>query len=721
MKPGVPPNDHFKMLMGICRSHKMAYKIERVKPRYFLTHMRNRGGLMLSPYNCHKNAVTILRAGADLSALKNAVCSEIPPQGPERQQQLQANLSLIKRSAGLIADMNNEERYLSLGCGHTVAFCKTAGVGGRTCETFLQNDDGTINVEKIKKSEDFNTMVFVGWDWEAVAWEVDVSFPEFSKIAQRALNTQNNSCTQVSELEAQITAADLMDDATVTCIDGWEQVAINAITDLALPCSSYISVLLNFVKQFGGGKGAPMVKFMDAFATQFGANAILGDTFWVAVTYTNFIDKTQKFGYCRVAMVLVNLQSLKIEDGIAKLITKTDVVKVASKNQLPLAQSCEKVLKEAMILHDAVVAGHGVRSTELIQPLGQIFTRVGLHLTKKEMMGTEKKEYTLDEIKSLFLAKVSAKAGANVSYTAWGSLSPATTNETPKPSTTVDDQPIQLLETIDEHSDPTFLARNRGYQVGTYVFEKGSQGVDAQIRVYKIICIAQDGVTIRQAFSYSGELHEGKVALFDLFTKWNVTTSSVPTVMQGHQQRPASFHVDEARCELWTVLQKAEVRSAFLDHLVFWRKPDQLRTSAKAIPAEKLTLYPVVPLSNISTKKPVDGYTLGSHDVGDDVMEFFLFAPPKPPRNEFEVDKSSVVTAFFWVGITHERKAANCEIRYKACKNDISIPIMVNHVQIPAFTQLLRYAPAPVNTDATKGTFTKAALLPASSQKRKRS
>ena len=97
---------------------------------FFLTHVKNRGGLLLSPHNVHKNAAGIKAAGADLDQLGNAWCTELPDAGPSRSWAFETNASLIKRADGLLALVNSCERFCSLGCGHTVAFCKHAEVRG---------------------------------------------------------------------------------------------------------------------------------------------------------------------------------------------------------------------------------------------------------------------------------------------------------------------------------------------------------------------------------------------------------------------------------------------------------------------------------------------------------------------------------------------------------------------------------------------------------------
>jgi len=83
---GLPPNKNFAELVDMLHQHKMCYKASPLNPKVFLTHSKNRGGLLLSPHNAHKNAASIAAAGADIDALTNAWCIELPMDGPKRNE-----------------------------------------------------------------------------------------------------------------------------------------------------------------------------------------------------------------------------------------------------------------------------------------------------------------------------------------------------------------------------------------------------------------------------------------------------------------------------------------------------------------------------------------------------------------------------------------------------------------------------------------------------------
>ena len=74
----------------------------KAQPRLFLTHVKNRGGLLLSLHNVHKDAAGIKAAGADLAQLGNAWATELADSGPSRKLTIENNTSLIQRSERIL-------------------------------------------------------------------------------------------------------------------------------------------------------------------------------------------------------------------------------------------------------------------------------------------------------------------------------------------------------------------------------------------------------------------------------------------------------------------------------------------------------------------------------------------------------------------------------------------------------------------------------------------
>ena len=133
--PSIGMNTIFQDAITVLWKHKICYKLESVDPCLFFVHPKNRGTLGLSWHNAHRNGLRIRNVGADKTELKNAYAFEMALAGTiERQKQIDFNQRLIRLSQGLLADASGLERYITLGCGHTAAFCKAAKGNCRTVE-----------------------------------------------------------------------------------------------------------------------------------------------------------------------------------------------------------------------------------------------------------------------------------------------------------------------------------------------------------------------------------------------------------------------------------------------------------------------------------------------------------------------------------------------------------------------------------------------------------
>jgi hypothetical protein len=673
-------NEVLQAALKCLKKWKHCYTINQVLPKFFLTHSSNRGGLLLSPYNAHRNAARIDRGGADIKQLTNAIAMELAPHGRKRDSEIKANLDLIKRSNGLLAEVNGEERYLTLGCGHTVAFCKAADAGAKTSEKSIADAKGFIDQSKLKRNPQFKEMIEEGWFWTIIEHGIDEVFPAFAKIAQKALNVSNHVATTVSELETAINLAEMAEDPSITGVKDWQQIAVDHVRSLNVPAAEYAKTILDFVQLFGGGPGAPLIKLMDSFAKQFQCNTALGETFWVAVTTQQFPSAIDKLGLLRVAFCMANLTSPKIEDGIGKCIMKSDISKLASKKMFPVAKAADEVLGEGI---ECVKQASSVEAA--LGPLGKLFIRVALAITEKGDKGLEGKQYTIAEAKQLFLDGLSAVVGGTVTYSKWTDCkSPASA---PAPASAA--SAASHVASLSDLNDPVWLAKQAGFDVGKVVVEKGASGPRTPTALWGIFSIGET-VKLQQLCSYTDTLHKVDVDLAEFLTKWAVSNSVVPVQMPKGQQRPEILSTDGSRCLIYKAIQDLDAKQgSAANSLCFWRRPDEVRTASRPIPAGGLQLAPVAPLHNITTKGAA---TAAEVSHGDGEM-FYVHPPAKPPLKPdqaIEWPDDSTIAAYWWVETTSDRKLCNMEYSYIE-KQGFKIPVLTNSVELPPFTCLKRF------------------------------
>ena len=108
---------------------------------------------MLNARTVHKKGAVIYSIGADVQQLSTAVCAELAPSGPNKGCQPGGKKGRISRIDGRRAPITGEELFLSLGCGHTVAFCKVASLGGLTPTKIIQDTKGCLDYPQAPQSE----------------------------------------------------------------------------------------------------------------------------------------------------------------------------------------------------------------------------------------------------------------------------------------------------------------------------------------------------------------------------------------------------------------------------------------------------------------------------------------------------------------------------------------------------------------------------------------
>ena len=671
-------NEILQQALACLKKWKHCYKISQVSPKFFLTHMYNRGGLLLSPYNAHRNAARINRCGADIQQLINAIAMELAPTGKPRDAQIKANEALVKRFAGLLAPVNGAERYLTLGCGHTVGFCKAADAGAKTSEKSIADAKGMIDSSVLKKNAQFKQMIEDGWDWTIIEHGIDELFPAFAKIAQKALNVSNHVATEVSELETAVNLADLAEDPTITGVTGWQKIAVEHVQSLNVPAAAYADTILQFVTLFGGGKGAPMIKMMDSFAKQFQCNTMLGETWWTAVTGQVFPSKVEKLALLRIALSMANLTSPKVVDGIGKLIVKSDISKLAGKMKFPEAEAANQVLADGLAIVEQTCS---IEAS--LQVVGKLFVRVALCVTDKGADGLEGKQYSIAESKQLFLDGLSEVIGGTVNFTKWTDAKKPAANPAPRASC------ASTVASMADLRDPVWVAKQAGFEVGKTVSQKGVSDGCITTKLWAIFAIGEV-VALQQICSYNDTLHKVDVPLEEFLNKWSVTSSNSPLKMPMQQQRPDSLSTGGTRCLIFKVIQELDAKKgAAASTLCFWRRPDEVRSSSRPIPVGALQLVPVAGLINISTKNTPFAAEV-KYSGGD---KFYVVPPGKPALKldqGLEWEATAIIAAYWWIDTTGDRKLANMEISYEE-KNGVTVPVMTNTIEIPPFTSLRRY------------------------------
>ena len=112
---------------------------------------------------------------------------------------------------------------------------------------------------------------------------------------------------------------------------------------------------------------------------------------------------------------------------------------------------------------------------------------------------------------------------------------------------------------LDQHSDPQYLASKAGFQLGHIVFEKEG-GSSPASKLFYITSIGQQ-IGLAQVCTYVGEQVMLTVELNKFLRHWAQYKGEAPIRMTGGQQRPQSLQVDMMRATLFNVVLSTRLLS----------------------------------------------------------------------------------------------------------------------------------------------------------------
>ena len=255
----------------------------------------------LNAFNVHRNLAVIKTVGADKQHLTKSTAFEMwPDEGEQRAYQIASNQGLISQADGLLAKATGEERLLTVASSHFSAACRAIDAGCITSEAALKDPNGRLNLIQVAGEDKvLKDIVQNGWTFTIVPWTAEKIWPSLPDLAQSALNAEHSTFSVASELQAMAMIA--MHAGIGDKLD-WDK-AVTLTKASMPPCHAYLDMLCEFVKQYGGGAGAPMVRYLDAFAKAFGENKVIGEQFITSVVTLKFQAASTNFPYLRTALM----------------------------------------------------------------------------------------------------------------------------------------------------------------------------------------------------------------------------------------------------------------------------------------------------------------------------------------------------------------------------------------------------------------------------------
>ena len=251
----MPINVKWGEIRRVFADAKISYRIIAHTDQ-MLCHPCNRGGLGINGFRAHRNAAKVYRIGGDMQELHKAAAFELSSDPARKATQTTCNIRWVNAADGLLAPINGSERFLTISCGHTTAWCRAVNARCRTPEQTLPQLSGGIDPEGIAHNDkQIGRMLKAGWEVEVFPASVEKRWPMLPDIGQQALNAGQNVAALTTELEAACVIADTAaqmqaDNQTVD----WKQ-CVEAAASSQPACSDYLDTIGEFVKKNGGGIG----------------------------------------------------------------------------------------------------------------------------------------------------------------------------------------------------------------------------------------------------------------------------------------------------------------------------------------------------------------------------------------------------------------------------------------------------------------------------------
>ena len=644
-----------------------------------LVHPKNRNGDGLNPWDAHSLFSKIAVTGGDKTAVQDrATAMEMPPTGHNRAFQIGFNNALIQSSNGLLAPLTGKERVASLACSHTTAIFRAAKHGCATPVKSLQDANGCINwVSVCAKDDVLLDLIQNGWTWTIIPYQAEVIFEWLPALFQEALNSDQTVMTEAGELQTMTMMSDTIEkNPTMTKTD-----VINRAKGSMPKCHEYLGTLYDFVKQFSGGPGAPLIRFLQGFCKEYGGNRVIGDTFFAAVTTATFATSCNTFAHLRAGCIAANLvcPQHKIQDGVARLLTKTDVQAIPLKGKVLHATAVECHLAEAWSELEGYVA-EGKLTLSVRNRLHGLFSaRLVLFLAKKGKDSIEAKTYaSMSEIKQKFQDELSVEVG---SHGARMLADKGSEQEAPAANTHV---------SLGDASDPMFIAKQHGFNVGNMYTVKDETGEAGKI--FKLVAFHSLGATLQLQTVHGHINEELKVPYNSLKKKLSLHKSKLQTTLDALEVERFMPHNhdgierDSHRALIYGAMMDLVKTSTDID--CDFVIPGGEVHAKRGIVQGALQLVAITELSRITSKSSTSRFIVTVQGCDG----FYLDPPMKVTDNNPEVwkEKGNLFVASWWCQASDDRKICNLTLT-SVSKDGYTVPMLTNSKAVKKHDKLVWY------------------------------
>ena len=228
----------------------------------------NRGGYGINAGDMNLHGCDVIRSGFSWNKASDVVAARLPEPPPARE--VAFNDEVVALSEGLVPPLA-KLFAISVGGANTNAFLRAIAGRCRAVEGCRYSDaEGRWDSARVfSADENLRTAATTGMKWTLLEPDVAERYPTLFAALQSVLNQR--SATNTSEIEVMLSAhgAILENIKTVVASGVNGELDYPKIVAIATrnnpPSASYADVLVRAAERFGGGKGAPMLKFFASY------------------------------------------------------------------------------------------------------------------------------------------------------------------------------------------------------------------------------------------------------------------------------------------------------------------------------------------------------------------------------------------------------------------------------------------------------------------------
>lgn len=327
-----------------------------------------------------------------------------------------------------------------------------------------------------------------------------------------------------------------------------------------------------------------------------------------------------------------------------------------------------------------------IEHRDRIKLIGMLDVRVVLLVTNKQDLSVEKKSYaSLAQIGAVFANDLARTAGIEIDVPSEFQIADDLRQEhghgkldnkqEPPPKKTT-----HAFGTVDQMSDPVWIAKGAGYEVGVYCKQKDAR----DDRVFVITAVEHDKTTLAlhdPIYESKVEFKEDTMMLTDRLKIYKgVVQDVVPRdVINNLTCESITAQIDDVKHKYNSALRELEksVASANYHKVKLLRNPT-MAVAVEKISKGRLTLPPTSRSVMVSTNEVRHPAQLVDTVSVHDVKYFVSVLPLSVPAGNVDLSKGDAYIApFSFVQATTNENYANVKITSVA-QNDVRFPCFVN-------------------------------------------